>query len=122
MGTSSGRDRVSHLGSRGTGKRFLSVKEAWKKWIADLSATRTQLLILVMSMWIWAWADLLIKPHSPDHVLELLKASTPIILGGVFAWITGKVISYADSRREEFYGADEEGGRRSQEEGRDPQL
>jgi hypothetical protein len=98
------------------------VREAWQKWIADLSATRTQLLILVMSMWIWAWVDLLARPHSPDHVLELLKVSTPIILGGVFAWITGKVISYADSRREELYGADEEGSRHSQEEGRDPQL
>jgi hypothetical protein len=98
------------------------VKEAWRKWVADLSATRTQLLILVMGMWVWAWVDLLVKPHSPDHVLELLKASTPIILGGVFAWITGKVIAYAGSRREELYGSDEEGSRHSQEEGRDPQL
>lgn len=68
-----------------------SVRAAWAKWLADLASTRVQIVVIVLGLYAWGWVDLLVRPHGPEHVVDLLKAATPVALGGLLAWAGVKV-------------------------------
>lgn len=69
-----------------------AVAAAWRKWLADLSNTRTQIVVVLLGLHIWAWADVLLRPHSPTHVVELVRITAPVSLAGLLAWAGAKTV------------------------------
>lgn len=69
------------------------VRRAWMKWLADLASTRTQIVVVLFVLHIWAWADVLLRPHSPSHVVDLLRITVPFTLSGILAWAGVKALN-----------------------------
>lgn len=70
----------------------MSPRRAWRKWVADLSGTRTQIVVVVLILHISAWVKFMQLADSPEHVIEVLRVTAPVTISGLLAWAGAKTV------------------------------